>query len=509
MFKVASIPEMRTIEQKCFERGISQNELMENAGRAVARKIIEIVGQFVGHSFLFLIGPGNNGGDGLVAARYLSSWGARVSICLTSHAGDTGLGTLGGSIRLIDIQELGPALRNSEFVVDAILGTGQKLPLGEEIRAILRTVAEEKERRGTVILALDLPTGLDGDSGAVDESCLYCDYTITLGLAKKGLFSHPALERAGQLLVVDIGIPEELARDVRVAILDKTLAGRLLPPRPRWANKGTFGRLLIIAGSKNYLGAPYLAAVGALRIGTGLVSLAVPESLVGILAGKLDEATFLPLPERDGSISPEAADVVADNLASYDALIVGPGIGQQAPTAEFLSVLVPSLGRLPTVVDADGLNILSGVNSWWEMVSPAIVTPHPGEMSRLCGLPVEEIQRRRIDACREAAMRWREVVVLKGAYSVISSPEGEVAVSPFAVPSLATAGTGDVLSGIIGGFLAQGLNLFEAAALGVFLHGRVGDMIDSVMHGAGVLAGDLPALLPEVIKGLRENASGY
>lgn len=508
MFKVASVSDVRSIEQLCFERGISQDELMENAGRGVARKIISIVGHFVGCSFLFLIGPGNNGGDGLVAARYLASWGARVSLYLTSPRSDFSLKKIGGGVRLIDPPGLAEALGEAQFVVDAILGTGQHLPLKDEVRAVLGRVAEEKRRKDMVIFALDLPTGLDGDSGMVDEYCLYCDYTITLGLAKKGLFSHPALERAGQIEVIDIGIPEEFTGAIGAAVLDESWAREVLPARPRWANKGTFGRLLIIAGSKNYLGAPYLAASGALRSGAGLVSLAVPESLVGIIASKLGEATFLPLEEKEGSISPRALDVVKERLSSYDALVIGPGLGQEAPVAEFLTSLLSYLDGLPVVIDADGLNILSRISSWWEKVPTLIVTPHPGEMARLSGLKIDEIQSNRLDICQKMAIRWHKVVVLKGAYSAISSPEGEELISPFAVPALATAGTGDVLSGVIGSFLAQKVKPFEAAALGVFIHGWVGDMIGEVTGAAGSLAGDLPDLLPWAIKDIRESAAG-
>jgi NAD(P)H-hydrate epimerase len=295
----------------------------------------------------------------------------------------------------------------------------------------------------------------------------------------------------------------------------------LLPPRPLGAHKGTFGKALVVAGSVNYTGAAYLASAAATRVGTGLVTLALAESIHPILASKLSEVTFLLLPQDMGVLIPDAIKVLGERIQDYDALLLGPGLGRDKKTVQFVQQLLKvepgtkarigflaseeaeegKLSLPPLVVDADGLNALADTPNWWEYLKGlSILTPHPGEMSRLTGLTVREIEADRLGLARQMAEKWGQVVLLKGAYTVIADPEGKVVINPFANPGLATAGSGDVLAGAIVGFLAQGLAPFDATVAGAYIHGLAGELVRKELGGAGMVAGDLLPMLPKVIK---------
>ena len=279
-------------------------------------------------------------------------------------------------------------------------------------------------------------------------------------------------------------------------------ARSVLPKRPADANKGTFGRVMVVAGSINYIGAAYLACSGAMRVGAGLVTLATPASLVPIMASKLTETIYLPLPE-----SSPGAKAIRDVLSSYDVLLIGCGLGRQPAMASLVkSLLLEETKSLPpAVIDADALNALAGMPGWWrKLTDNAILTPHPGEMSRLAGVSVGDVQADRTGMATEMARGWHKTVVLKGANTVIASPDGRAMTSPFANPGLASAGTGDVLSGIIAGLLAQGLSLENAAACGVYLHGEAGEVVKKRLGDAGMIASDLLPELPLAIKRLKE-----
>ena len=357
-----------------------------------------------------------------------------------------------------------------------------------------------------MIIAVDLPSGLNADTGEVDPVCPCADYTVTLALPKLGLFRFPGAERVGKLSIADIGIPAELAEDIDIELITGEWARKALPKRPPDANKGTFGRVLAVAGSVNYIGAAYLACSGALRAGAGMVTLATASSLQPVLAAKLTETTHLPLPEADkGIISPEAIKLIDQNLKSYDVLLLGCGLGQSDSVAELVPSLLFQKKLPPLVLDADGLNILARIPGWWQkFTGDAILTPHPGEMARLSGLTINEIQSDRVGTARKYAREWRKTIVLKGAFTVIASPDGVCRISPFANPGLASGGTGDVLAGAIAGLLAQGLSPFDAAALGVYLHGKAAEVVKDVLGDTGMLASDLLPVLPVAIKQLRE-----
>jgi NAD(P)H-hydrate epimerase len=347
---------------------------------------------------------------------------------------------------------------------------------------------------------------MDADTGAVDPACPYADLTVTLAFPKPGLFIFPGAERVGKLKIADIGIPESLADDVTTELITADLARTMLPKRPLNANKGSFGKVMVVAGSINYSGAAYLACSGAMRVGAGLVTLATASSLQPVLAAKLTEVTYLPLPESlPGIIAAEAADIVQRECRQYHVLLLGCGLGQHPATVAFISSLFGKKGLPPLVIDADALNIMSKLPEWWrQLPDNAVLTPHPGEMARLSGLAVEEIQTDRINVATKYAGEWQKTVVLKGACTVIAAADGRCFVSPFANPGLAAAGTGDVLAGVIAGLAAQGLPVFEAASLGVYLHGETGEAVKNLMGDTGMIASDLLTALPVTIKQLKE-----
>ena len=538
--KITTTQQMREIEKKADAQGLTYAIMMENAGKAVAREVRDRLG-VKDKRVLVLVGPGNNGGDGLVAARHLHDDGAEVQLYiwkrklrgdenfhLTQERNTPYLRT-GDDVNL---GSLNTFIVEADTVVDALLGTGVSRPIGGVLKDILNLLGERiRERRSATpsVVAVDVPTGLDCDTGAADPATVVADLTVTLALPKRGFYLFPAADYSGEVVVSDIGIPSALTAHLPLELVDPELVRDLLPARPRHAHKGTFGKALIVAGSPNYTGAAYLASAAATRVGAGLVTLCLAQSLHPILASKLTEVTFLLLPHDLGALVPQATKLLEERLPDYDALLVGPGLGSEDSTVEFvhrlLGVEKGGAGRqigflavrgeeaargekvkeLPAlVIDADGLNALARAPRWWESLTiQAVLTPHPGEMSRLMGCSIEEVEADRIGIAQKAAQEWKQVVILKGAHSVIAAPDGRVAISPFANPGLASAGTGDVLAGSIVGFLAQGLSVYEAAIAGVYLHGAAGEMARAALGNAGTVASDLLPLLPQVLKRLR------
>jgi hydroxyethylthiazole kinase-like uncharacterized protein yjeF len=515
--KILTTAQMRVLEENCARIGLTTDILMENAGKAVAEEARRILGNMEQQHVLFLIGPGNNGGDGLVAARHLHQWGAIVSVYLLGERaeGDQKLKLVQErGVTCVDLAEdegmkkFDELLASANAVIDAIFGTGLTRHFSGVVATALGKINRaKKEHRGQHIIALDLPSGLNADTGAVDPGCLYADYTITLAFPKPGLFKLPGAERVGRISVVDIGMPAHLVEETAAEFISGEWVKSVLPERPPQANKGSFGRVLVVAGSLNYIGAPYLACSGAMRVGAGLVTLAT--SLQPILASKITETTYLPLPEiRPGVISPEAVKLLFQQFERYNVLLMGCGLGQSQSAVKLVtSILIDEHKQPlpPLVLDADALNILATTSGWWtKLTSDAILTPHPGEMARLVGVTVEEVQTDREGIARKMAAKWNKIIVLKGAYTVVASPEGKVKISLAANPGLASAGTGDVLTGAIAGMVAQGLSLFDAAACGVYLHAEAGERVRARLGDAGMIATDLLPELPRVIKQLKE-----
>ena len=511
--KIVTVQQMRDIESRSESAGVSTDTLMARAGLAVAQRVRHHWGPVTGVPMIILVGSGNNGADGLVAARHLQRWGARVAVflCGERRGPDPWLdGVLEGGIPVSSVSKddgisrLTEALSRCHVVVDAILGTGRARPITGTIAAVLDalrvSVAANPAMR---LLALDVPTGLDADDGRADRACVPADVTVALGYAKRGHYAQPAADYLGLLEVVDIGIPPGVDAEVDLEIASTQWARGLLPDRPSHAHKGTFGRAMVVAGSLRYLGAAYLSAAAATRVGSGLVTIAIPESLQAAVAAHAVEPTFLPMPESAaGIVSPDAARLVLDSLPGYDSLLVGCGMGQAEATRSFTErLLLTDAPRPPLVIDADGLNALARIEGWWDRLGAnAVLTPHPGEMGRLVA---EASDQDRITLATSSAAAWSKVVVLKGAHTVVAFPEGGAVLSPFANPGLATAGTGDVLAGVIAGLVSQGLSLADAAALGVYLHGSAGERVRSELGDTGMVASDLLPALPRTIDALK------
>ncbi len=516
--KIVNSDEMRELESRCADEGISTDQLMENAGLAVAEEIRAWRDGVAGAHIAVLVGPGNNGGDGLVAARHLHDWGANVYIylCTNRPESDPNLKPLvDRDVSLEQAQSdkgqesLCQMLRLADVVVDGVLGTGKARPIEGTLKEVFAAVRDARAGPSRLrIVALDLPSGLDADSGQVDPSTLSADLTITLGYPKVGLFTFPGAQTVGRVTVATIGIHPRLAEGITLEMMTPEGARSSLPDRPYDAHKGAFGRVLAVVGSMSYVGAAALACHGAGRVGAGIVTLACPKTLLPIMAAQLTETTYLPLSESEpGLPGDEALSQITDQLPEASALLVGCGLGQEKRTKELVHRLLLRDGANfpPTVVDADGLNALADEPRWWERLNDqTVLTPHPGEMGRLLDLSNREVQSDRLGVARRAAEQWNKVVVLKGAHTVVARPDGHAKLSPFANPGLASAGTGDVLAGAIAGVMAQGLSPWDAATCGVYLHGMAGAAAREELGEAGILASDLLPLLPRAIKELKE-----
>ncbi|MDE3087863.1 MAG: NAD(P)H-hydrate dehydratase [Chloroflexota bacterium] len=552
--KLVTADQMRALEQRADKSGNTYAMMMERAGKAVA-DAIAVRGGAHDQRVLVLVGPGNNGGDGLVCARYLHDAGARVSLYLWKRiANDADKNfelcrernvATARAEEDAELKTLRQVVREADIIVDALLGTGVTRPIEGVLKKILAAVKEEIDRRGErelqelapllprspaplrpLVVAVDLPSGLNPDTGALDPAALAADLTVTFAFPKIGQLSFPGAGAVGELIVADIGIRAEWADanapDVATA---REIAARL-PARARDSHKGTFGKAMLCVGSANYAGAAFLAGGAATRAGAGLVTLALARTIYPIVAAASHETTFVVLPDDLGALIPDAVKVLRDHLGDYDALLFGCGLGRDPQTIEFVQRLLGigtkartqigfstageekgETGKLPPlVIDADALFALAQSGEWWTHLKPhaAILTPHPGEMATLCGLPRAEVQADRLGIARKFAAQWQQFVVLKGAFTVVAAPDGRVTLLPFATPALATAGTGDVLAGTLVAMLAQKLALFDAAVAGAYLHGLAGEIAEREVGRAGVVAGDL---LPRLPKAMRQVAN--
>lgn len=506
---IVTVDEMRALEARAAsEYGLTTQILMENAGKSAAEILLHHTRRqrsVTDVEFLILVGPGNNGGDGLVMGRYLEKWGGLVNYYRWKEQHLT--------IRGEDVAPEDTAARLEEiidrvgYVIDALLGTGRSRPLPESMRSLLARVYQERQQRDTLrIIAVDLPTGLNADTGEVDPGTIPADMTITFACPKQGFFFFPGRGYIGELYVGDIGFPPELESHLQTEMLTDRLVSTLLPERSLDSNKGTFGKVMLFCGSPPYPGSAYLAGNGAGRIGAGLVTLAVTQQMQPIYASALHEATFLLLPGEHLE-SFERANALTSHLEGYRALLMGPGLGQSPSTREVILQILEYLRSLPDekrphlVVDADGLNNLSALEHWWTLLPPGtVITPHPGEMGRLCnGLKVSGGGLDRLGLARSKAKEWQVTLVLKGACTIITEPGGRTRINWQANPALATAGTGDVLAGMVAGLLAQGVAPFDAASAAVYLHTSAAGLVSAEIGNAGLMASDLLPKIPRAM----------
>ena len=520
--KVVTAAEMRQIDQDTIEGiGIPGIVLMETAGSAIVRAIerhyptCQRIGIFAG--------KGNNGGDGIVIARQLAHAGRDVHLFLVSPP-DSFTGEAHINLQIakrlgLHIEEILTAtgfhgtgtvpttLASCELLIDAIFGTGLRGAVRDPIATVINTI----NRLPIPILSVDLPSGLNADTGHPLGTCVRADRTVTIGLPKRGLLMHPGAELAGKLEVVDIGFPEQVvdAQDIKVNWTSATQAAQWMPPRPLSSHKGSYGRVLVVAGSIGMTGAAALASEAVLRAGAGLVTLATPRHLNPILEGLLPEVMTLPLPETDtGSLAVSATSTILEFAEKTKSILaIGPGLSQHPETVALIHQLIHENRKqgldLRMVIDADGLNALAHSKETISLLdSEAVLTPHPGEMARLTNTAVPTLEKDRIGTAQQFTSKYGVTLVFKGAPTVTSAPNGNLWVNSTGNPGMATGGMGDVLTGIIAGLMAQGISSESAAALGVYLHGLAGDIAAEALGMHGLIANDVLKAVPQAISSL-------
>ena len=502
--KLVTATQMRAIEQSSVEAGVSIDTLMENAGLAVAEAVRNEFGkhsELFGKRIMILIGSGNNGTDGFIAGRHLKKWGANVTAVLCAKRNlpdpkqDSALET--GVTVVVNTDDSGTEilrtqLESTDLIIDAILGTGSTRAIADPLSAITFTAVES----GVPVMALDLPTGLNSDTGEFDIAGLPAYRTLMLSNPKLGpaIAANPSV--TGDVSVLDIGIPEGLDSQVNTELITDHLATSLFPERPFSGHKGTFGSTLIVGGSKDYLGAVTMATDAATRSGVGLTFVAIPKPVYRHIVGDIREAMYRALPvDGNNDIQAfEAAKSVLELTAKSTSVTIGPGLGTSSAAKKFLSTVLSEIDdNTPLVLDADALNILSTSHMWWErFTNPAVLSPHPGEMGHLMGLTSAEVQNDRLQIAQEAANKFNKIVILKGASTLIAAPDGRIAVSPWINTGLAKGGSGDVLAGLLGGLVAQQPGqLFEMATLAVFIHGYAAETARQDLGETGMRATDV------------------
>lgn len=586
MFKIVTPDRMRDIEAAIDSSGTSYQTLMERAGRAAADRALAILQEMSATNtdtnadkdtpprVTVLVGPGNNGGDGLITGLLIAQDNpdADVRFYLLKERPDDDpympiIKDVGLFYAMADDDGDKRVLRNmvasSDLVIDALFGISVRLPLRDEAAKVLRAVNRALTERRTArpdsisidparpgqiaraprvyVLAIDMPSGLDGETGKLDAAALHADETITFIAAKQGQFMFPGAQAVGALRLANLEIAPTFddLKSEQTTIIDAETIRNMLPAREADSHKGSFGKALIVSGSLNFMGAPALCAEAAYRAGAGLVTIATPRPLAATLAAQLREPTWLLLPHDMGVIAESAVSVLVDEIDTYKSLLIGPGLGTDKTTRDFLAQLLaqstkqaaPPKRKLgfaslvddddethdeqktvtlpPLVIDADGLNLLAemddnneqsesdetkeGQITWHKRLPEnTIITPHPGEMARLAKMDTREVVENRWTLAREKAAEWQTIILLKGAHTLIAHPDGRMAVLPFKNHALATAGTGDVLAGLIAGLLAQGIKPYEAAIIGGYLHGFAGDIAAAhIRSGRSMIAGDV------------------
>ena len=503
MIPVLTPAEAGTLDREAQARGISADSLMEAAGREVADAAVRLAGGSYGRRAVVVCGNGNNGGDGFVAARYLDAWGMRVAVVRLGERDPreparTHLERLAATaVRVRPPSSLTRELERADVAVDAIVGTGFRgAPEGSVGDAIGRLSAA-----GVPTVAADIPSGVNGETGAVDGEAVRADLTVTFGAPKPGLLLFPGAAHAGAVEVAPIGFPADLVAS-DLWLVEREDVAALLPARDPDTTKRRSGFVVVAGGSRAMTGAVALASTAAYRAGTGLVAAAVPEGILEVVQGAVREAVFVALPETDGGAVAGGSARLDEVLAQADALAVGPGMGIDERTSGWIRELVRS-SEVPVVLDADGSNAFAGrAEDLADRKADLVLTPHAGEFARLIGATAGEVESDRVSHVRALAASTGAVVLLKGSRTLVGTPDGVVRINPTGGPFLATAGTGDVLTGIIAAFVARGLAPADAATAGAYVHGIAGSLAADAA-GDGTTAGDVadrvPAALREVL----------
>jgi len=515
MLKVSTAKEMQQIDRAAIEKyGLAGTVLMERAGLAVVKKANELFPLSI-YKTIVLCGAGNNGGDGLVIARLLHNSGSDVEAYLAGSPaklkGDAKTNYLAAKkfgVKILPIKKfLSPLtshLSPNILIIDALLGTG----LNNDVRPPLFDVIKKVNRMSAPVVAVDVSSGISSDTGQVMGAAIKADCTVTFGLPKRGHLLYPGAEHTGRLFVEEIGFPTELllSEKINVNFFERSDAVALLPKRPKNSHKGTFGHVLLIAGSKGKTGAALMAARACLRSGAGLVTIGMPESLVTAFQSRVTEEMVLPLPDKgNGTLSSEAAGPVLEFLEKKGSVLaIGPGLSVDDDIKKLVALLIAG-SKIPVIIDADGLNALEGRTSILKKArAPVILTPHPGEMERLLGSGVRGKGQGedRISTAASFAKKTGTYLVLKGAPTVTAAPDGRVYINSSGNPGMATAGTGDVLTGMISAFAAQRLSPMDAALLGVYMHGLAGDTAAGKKGGHSLIASDIIKEIPGIFRSL-------
>ncbi len=508
--------EMREMDRRTIEEfALPGRVLMENAGRGAVRFFLEFFAGAAKKSVAVMTGRGNNGGDGFVMARYLHQQGIPVTVYLLSEKNRV-KGDARVNLELLDaltvpvveisdaaaFQAADAAIRHHHIWIDALLGTG----LNSDVRGLFRHAIGRINELNRPVFSVDIPSGINSDTGRICGSCIHASATATFAFAKIGHLLYPGAEHTGRLRIVDIGVPPDIAEAVgaRCRLLTPNdIAGRL-PRRSKAAHKGATGHLLVVAGSPGKTGAAAMSALSAMRTGAGLVTLAVPQRLNPVLEPQATEVMTSPLPDTvDGTLDETALDKILSLAADKKCIALGPGLGTAEETSNLVRRVVAE-SPVPLVVDADGLNCLAGgLDAVTNARVPVVLTPHPGEMSRLSGVSSAEIQADRVGSAGSFAQKYGVVLVLKGAATVVAAPDGTCFINPTGNPGMASGGMGDVLTGLIAGLIVQGAAALDAACTGVFLHGRAADILAGDVGPIGYLATDvmdeIPARLGELM----------
>lgn len=511
--KIADAPTVRAIDKTAVGKyGMTGLKLMENAGRGVADIALrELGGASVGAKAVIFAGKGNNGGDGYVAARLLREAGVKVfvfSLCRTGELkGDAAVNAsswmkMGGKVIELLTSDAAQAARRTveeaAIVIDAIFGTG----LTKEVKGVNAEAIRLINGAAKNVLSIDIPSGVNATTGAVLGEAVKAGVTATMAMPKLGLFLSPGRSYAGRVEVVDIGVPKEVIEDpsIKWNLLGPSDMRRILKPRKLDAHKSSHGHLLVLAGSPGMTGAAYMSGMAAMRTGAGLVTIGVPQSLHDIMEVKTTEVMTVGLRETTGRrLGVSSFEEIKRAISGKSALVIGPGAGTSEELMKLIGLILQDI-HIPIVIDADGLNSFgTKIASLKGIKSEVVLTPHPGEMSRLLNTDIPSIQADRVGAAQKLVEMTGAVVVLKGACTVIACPDGQVYLNPTGNPGLATAGTGDILSGMLGAFLAQGYKACEASAAAVYIHGLCADEAKKKTGEIGMIATDLLEHIPGLV----------
>lgn len=515
--KVARISEMREIDTFTIEKlGIPGIILMENAAINVVKELQKDIGELSDKNVVVFAGKGNNGGDALAVARHLYNLGANVLVILLapeeSIKGDAQINlniVKNLDIKLVEMkdesiyEDIALALCLADVVVDGLIGTGIKGKVDSLFSSVIKLI----NTLSRYVISIDIPSGVNGDTGEICGICIDANKTVTLGLPKPGLYIGEGAKFAGEVVVADIGIPPKVieSKKLSISLIDKKNVSDLIPKRYLDTHKGDYGKVLILAGSIGLTGAAALCSQAVLRSGAGLATVGIPATLNSIMECKLTEVMTLPLTDKGrGCLDSTCIEEIEKVLNRFNVVAVGPGLGRNSEITKIVSWLIEH-SPIPLVIDADGINSLSeNIDVLKRAKSQIVLTPHLGEMSRITGLSIETISKDRLNIVKQYAEKWNCTIVLKDWRTVIATPDGEIMINTTGNPGMATGGTGDVLTGIIASFIGQGLKANEASMAGVYIHGLAGNIASAEKGQVGMIAGDLLESIPYAIKTICE-----